>query len=117
MKLIGKILAVVAMLMAVTVSAGQEKVTWIDVRTAEEYAGGHLDGALNIPHEQIGKQIDDLALAKNAPVVLYCRSGRRADIALQVLKARGYSNVYNAESLAGARRYKESLASDKQGGR
>ena len=112
MKLIGKILAFVAMLVAVTVSAGQEKVTWIDVRTAEEYADGHLEGALNIPHEQIGEQIDELALAKDDPVVLYCRSGRRADIALQALKERGYSNVYNAESLAGARAYQESLATE-----
>lgn len=114
MKLIGKTLAFVAMWVAVTVSAGQEEVTWIDVRTAEEYADGHLDGALNIPHEQIGEKIGKLELSKDDPVVLYCRSGRRADIALQALKERGYSNVYNAESLAGARAYQESMTTEAQ---
>ncbi|MDO4906230.1 rhodanese-like domain-containing protein [Neisseria sp.] len=68
---------------------------WIDVRSPEEYRQGHLQGALNIPADKIGAEIAAASPDKNAPVNLYCRSGRRAEAALQVLKKMGYTNVTN----------------------
>lgn len=68
---------------------------WIDVRSPEEFKEGHLNGALNIPVEQIGRRIQAVSPNKNAPINLYCRSGRRADVALQELKKMGYTNVTN----------------------
>lgn len=68
---------------------------WLDVRTAEEYQAGHLSDAVNIPHEQIATQIASVAPNKDAPIHLYCHSGRRADLALQTLRQLGYTQVHN----------------------
>jgi phage shock protein E len=68
----------------------------IDVRTAEEFAAGHLEGAVNIPYEQIGKGIHSIKLAnKNSPILLYCRSGRRSAIAVKSLEQIGFQRVYD----------------------
>ncbi len=80
--------------------------TLIDVRTPEEFADGHLPGALNINHTEIAKKIGALNLSKSAPVVLYCRSGRRSGIAQQTLEGLGFEHAYNAgsyEELAAAK--------------
>ena len=68
---------------------------WIDVRSAEEFNAGHLQDAVNIPHDQILARSQAVSPDKNAPVNLYCRSGRRAEIALNELKNAGYTNVTN----------------------
>ena len=68
---------------------------WIDVRTPEEFKEGHLKDAINIPVDQIGARIGSVSPDKSAPVNLYCRSGRRAEAALQELKKMGYTNVTN----------------------
>lgn len=68
---------------------------WIDVRSAEEYQAGHLEGAHNIVHTQIGEKITAISSDKNAPIHLYCKSGRRAEIARQTLLGMGYTNVIN----------------------
>ena len=46
------------------------KGVWIDVRSAEEFKEGHLQGALNIPHDQIVDRIKSVSPDKNAPVNL-----------------------------------------------
>ena len=71
------------------------KGVWIDVRSAEEFNTGHLQDAVNIPHDQILARIQAVSPDKNAPVNLYCRSGRRAEAALTELKNAGYTNVTN----------------------
>ena len=68
---------------------------WIDVRSPEEFAEGHLEDAINIPHDQIVAKIMEISTDKNAPLNLYCRSGRRAENALQELRKLGYTNVIN----------------------
>ncbi|MFA9487325.1 MULTISPECIES: rhodanese-like domain-containing protein [unclassified Mannheimia] len=68
---------------------------WIDVRSAEEFAQGHLENAVNIPHTEISTQITKLNLSKDEPIHVYCRSGRRSEIALDELKKLGYTNVTN----------------------
>jgi rhodanese-related sulfurtransferase len=57
---------------------------WVDVRSGNEYAAGHVPGAVNIPLEQIEARLDDVSASE--PVVLICRSGTRARIAGGVLK-------------------------------
>lgn len=81
-----------------TVTNISQTVPWfiIDVRTAGEYASGHLKGATNIPYEVIGDHIVKAVPSKETPVLLYCRSGRRSGIAYDVLKAKGYKNITNA---------------------
>ena len=69
---------------------------WIDVRTAEEYNAGHLEGAINIPYDEIEQKIEAVSADKTADIQLYCRSGRRSGIALETLRGLGYSKVTNA---------------------
>lgn len=69
---------------------------WIDVRTAEEFKAGHLEGAINIPYDEIEHKITAVAADKAADIQLYCRSGRRSGIALETLRGMGYSKVTNA---------------------
>ena len=75
----------------------------LDVRSPDEYASGHLQGALNIPHDQIAEKIGAAVPDKSTRVILYCRSGRRADTALKTLKAVGYESVLNFGGLEDAR--------------
>jgi len=69
----------------------------LDVRTPEEFAAGHIPGALNISHEQLPNRIAELADAKNKDVVVYCRSGRRSAIAQQTLESQGFKRVRHLE--------------------
>jgi len=68
----------------------------IDVRTAEEFTDGHIDKALNIPYENVDALVKAIGNDKTRPVVLYCRSGHRAGIALKELEGLGYTGVFNA---------------------
>ena len=78
-----------------SVQPAKAKGIWIDVRTPEEFAEGHIQGAVNIPVDQIAGKIAAVSPNKNAPINLYCRSGRRAEAALQELKKMGYTQVSN----------------------
>jgi phage shock protein E len=69
---------------------------WIDVRTPAEYETGHLPGSRNINFDRIGAGIVKVTEDKGAPIVLYCRSGRRSGLAKQSLEQLGYTNVINA---------------------
>ena len=71
------------------------KGVWIDVRSAEEFNAGHLQDAVNIPHDKIIEGVKALGSDKDALINLYCRSGRRAEAALTELKNAGYTNVIN----------------------
>ena len=72
----------------------------IDVRTPAEYRTSHVAGALNIPYEQIATRIAAVVPDRQARIVLYCRSGRRSDIALHTLKEMGYHRAENRGGLA-----------------
>ena len=60
----------------------------VDVRTISEYASGHIEGALNIPVDDLRKRLDELD--KSKPVYLYCRSGQRSYYAARILKENGF---------------------------
>jgi rhodanese-related sulfurtransferase len=78
-------------------SAG-ESVLVIDVRSPEEFAAGHVPGAVNLPHDAITGNEPVLKDWKQKPVVIYCRSGRRASTAAGVLEKQGFTKL---EHLAG----------------
>jgi rhodanese-related sulfurtransferase len=69
----------------------------LDVRTPEEFAAGHIPGAVNIPHDQLPNRLAELAGAKNKEVVVYCRSGRRSAIAQETLSKQGFTSVKHLE--------------------
>ena len=67
----------------------------LDVRTPQEYAEGHVPGAVNVPHDQLASRLAEVP--KDKDVVLYCKSGRRAGIAADVLAANGYMRLSHLE--------------------
>jgi rhodanese-related sulfurtransferase len=75
-----------------------EKIQLLDVRTPEEFAEGHIDGAVNINFfdADFSSQVT-AKLTKDVPVYLYCRSGGRSAKALIVLRDLGYQTVYELE--------------------
>ena len=76
----------------------------IDVRTKEEWDRDHIAGAILIPHDRIGLRIKDIIADKKAPIALFCKSGRRSGIALDVLRAMGYDHAENFGGIKDARR-------------
>ena len=73
----------------------------IDVRTPEEFASGHIEGAINIPYDTITAKLPALArIGKNENILLYCRSGRRSAIAKQSLAELGYRNLQDGGGIA-----------------
>ncbi len=67
----------------------------IDVRSAGEFAGGHAQGAKNIPLEQLQSNITKIKAFKK-PIVVCCASGMRSARAKTVLTNQGIENVYDA---------------------
>lgn len=66
--------------------------TILDVRTAGEYAGGHIPGSINIPLDQLGAKLKQLP--KDKPVIACCLSGGRSGSAVPLLRSEGYE-AYN----------------------
>lgn len=83
---------------AISTVYAQDKVLWIDVRSEAEWNAGHLKNAVLIPYDEISKSIGEFAKNRRQPINLYCRSGRRAEIALKTLEQMGFTNVQNRGS-------------------
>jgi NADPH-dependent 2,4-dienoyl-CoA reductase/sulfur reductase-like enzyme/rhodanese-related sulfurtransferase len=71
----------------------------LDVRSATEFAAGHLPGAVNIPHTQLRARLDELPPGR--PVLVHCASGVRSYLALRLLRQRGWPDT---RSLSGGLR-------------
>ena len=65
----------------------------VDVRTPEEFASGHISGAVNIPLDTISTRLSEIP--QDRDVVLYCRSGNRSNQAWNLLNGEGYSRIYD----------------------
>ncbi len=73
--------------------AGEESYILLDVRRADEFAEGHIPGAVNVPNESIGTaEIPELP-QKDQLILVYCRSGNRSKQAARKLADLGYTNV------------------------
>jgi len=66
----------------------------VDVRTPGEYAAGHIDGAINIPVQEMDARMAEFG-PKDGVVVVYCRSGARSATAKSRLEAAGYKTVHD----------------------
>ena len=65
----------------------------LDVRSPEEYAEGHVPGAINIAHTALASRLDEINEFSDKPVVVYCRSGFRAGKAGDVLLQANFKDV------------------------
>jgi phage shock protein E len=69
----------------------------VDVRTPAEFATGHVPGAINIPHDQMAARHAEVG-PPSTPVMLYCKSGRRTEVAMKALREKGFTAIYDLES-------------------
>lgn len=68
----------------------------IDVREPEEYANGHVKGAINIPPAELMSGSDKLKeVAEDANIILYCLSGSRSNVSKNIMQGLGYTNITN----------------------
>jgi phage shock protein E len=67
------------------------------MRTPKEFAEGHVPGAINISHDQLEGRLSELDDDRDRDVVVYCRSGHRAGIALDMLEKAGFKRLYHLE--------------------
>lgn len=65
----------------------------LDTRTDEEFAQGHIEGAIMIPEYEIADKAEAAIPDKDTLILVYCRSGRRSKIASMLLVELGYTNV------------------------
>jgi len=73
----------------------KEKFLLFDVRTPEEYAGGHIEHSISLPLQVITASVGKYARSKDAKIVVYCQSGARSARAAGALTDMGYTNVSN----------------------
>lgn len=86
---------------------GDASVTLLDVRTAEEYSRGHIDGFINIPVDHLRERLGALDFGK--PVYVMCQSGLRSYIAARILAGNGY-DCYN---FTGGFRFYDAVMNDR----
>lgn len=65
----------------------------LDVRTPQEYAGGHAENSINIPLDTLSANLS--RLKKDSPIITVCKSGIRSRMAVGILKKNGFQQVYN----------------------
>jgi phage shock protein E len=75
-----------------------ETATFVDVRSAGEYAAGHFPGAVNIPLEEVSQRITEFK-KMTGPIIAYCRSGNRSGMAVAMLKLNGFTDAINGGGL------------------
>lgn len=73
--------------------APNHNIVVLDARSEEEYADGHLVNAINFSHNTVADNLNQLSQYKNSTVVVYCRSGRRAAFAENILAENGFQNL------------------------
>lgn len=67
----------------------------LDVRTVDEFSGGHVEGATNIPVQELEAKLSTLPAKKDQDIVVYCRSGHRSAMAKEMLEKAGFTKVHN----------------------
>ena len=84
-----------------TTSLNFADATIIDVRTPDEFASGHVNGAINLPIQTIQESDVTKLTSKDKPVVVYCRSGNRSSMAAGKLKQWGFEQIYDLKTQSG----------------
>ncbi len=77
----------------------------LDVRTADEFASGHIVDARNIALDKLADSLDTIKKYREKPVIVCCEAGSRSAQAVKLLKAQGYTTVFNlSDGLGGWRK-------------
>lgn len=78
-----------------TLLINREDAFVLDVREADEFAGGHLPDARNIPGSKLAERISEIEKYKDKPVIVCCATGMRSNKACAELKKQGFSRINN----------------------
>ena len=73
--------------------ADKPELVILDVRTVSEFNDGHIEGAINIPVEEIANRLSELD--KNDELLVYCRTGNRSATAVGILEDAGFTKIYH----------------------
>lgn len=84
---------------AVNIMQTEENYVILDVRTAQEFASGHIPGAVLLPNETIGTEDIPLLPDKDQLILVYCRSGNRSKQAAEKLAQLGYTNIVEFDGI------------------
>lgn len=76
---------------------GDQTLVVLDVRTPEEFAEGHVPGAMNIPHTSLAARLAELEGHRDRDLVVYCRSGNRTALAIAELRKAGFKRLLHLE--------------------
>ena len=68
----------------------------LDVRTVSEYEDDHIEGAENIPVQELGKRLDELS--RDDELLVYCRTGNRSAQAVDILRDVGFTKMYHMDA-------------------
>ena len=79
------------------ISKSGHKPVLLDVRTQSEYNDGHIQDAINIPHDQILKEPQLVSAYKDSQVVVFCRSGVRAGKVIEMLEDLGFKEIIDID--------------------
>jgi rhodanese-related sulfurtransferase len=69
----------------------------LDVRTPQEFAGGHVPGARNVYYRDLPPRLEELAAYRDRPVVVYCETGARSRAAIRALRDAGFNHVFQLD--------------------
>lgn len=69
----------------------------LDVRTPEEFAAGHIPGAVNIPYTHLPARASQLSGAGDKDIVLYCATGVRSQLAAERMREHGYTRLLHLD--------------------
>ncbi|MCB4742768.1 MAG: rhodanese-like domain-containing protein [Sulfurovum sp.] len=86
---------------AITLLEKDNNIMLLDVRTIQEYKGGHLHNAILIPLSKLEKNLNKLVLYKNKKILVYCRSGSRSITASRILEKHGFIPINIKEGIVG----------------
>ena len=80
-----------------TISDVDHELVLLDVRTQSEYNGGYIKNAINISHDHILEKPELVAQFKDSQMVVFCRSGVRADKVIQMLESLGFQDIIDID--------------------
>ena len=79
------------------ISKSGHKPVLLDVRTQSEYNDGHIQDAINIPHDQLLKEPQLVSVYKDSQMVVFCRSGVRAGKVIEMLEGLGFKEIIDID--------------------
>ena len=79
------------------ISKSGHKPVLLDVRTQSEYNDGHIQDAINIPHDQLLKEPQLVSAYKDSQMAVFCRSGVRAGKVIEMLEGLGFKEIIDID--------------------